>query len=76
MSKSGKNYRMQIHKRAGSDGGISYQLPPNWTDGSGKIRHVKEGPNKGRVFFSSRYEAKEIAKRLQDSEQRFVRYDD
>jgi len=73
VSKRAKN--IQVAKRGGCDGGISYQLPPGWDDGSGKIRHVKSGPLKGRVYFTSRYEAKELAKRLQDKEQRHVRYD-
>jgi hypothetical protein len=59
----------------GRNGGMSYQIPKGWDDGSGKIRHIQSGPNKGRVCWTSRHEAKEIAKRLQDSEQRHVRYD-
>jgi hypothetical protein len=70
-----KRKRVNIGKRGGSDGGVSFQLPPNWDDGSGKIRHIQSGPWKGRVFFSSRHEAQEIAKRLQDREERHVRYD-
>lgn len=66
---------IQISKKGGSDGGVSFQLPPGWDDGSGKINHIKDGPFKGRVFFTSRHEAKEIAKRLQDREERHVRYD-
>lgn len=74
MSKRG--HGIQIRKRGGSDGGVSFQIPPGWTDGSGKIKHIQSGPLKGRVYFSSRHEAKEIAKRLQDKEERYVRYDD
>lgn len=73
--KSGRHHAFRIAKRGGSDGGISFQLPPGWTDGSGKIRHVPSGPHKGRVYFTSRYEAQEIAKRAQDREQTHVRYD-
>jgi hypothetical protein len=67
--------RFHIGKRGGSDGGMSFQLPKGWDDGSGKIRHVKDGIHKGRVVWTSRHEAKEIAKRLQDREERHVRYD-
>lgn len=67
--------RMYIRKPSGDEGGVSFQLPKNWDDGSGKIRHIKDGPLKGRVFFTSRHEAQEIAKRLQDKEQRYVKYD-
>lgn len=75
MSKGGNRRRLEIRKASGSDGGVSFQLPPGWTDGSGKIRHIPSGQFKGRVFWTSRYEAKEIAKRLQDREERNVRYD-
>jgi hypothetical protein len=47
------------------DGGISYTFPPGWDDGSGKIRHVQSGPNKGRVYFRSKREAREVAKRYE-----------
>ena len=75
MTRKSSRHSLQVRKASGSDGGISFQLPPGWDDGSGKIRHVKDGIHKGRVFFTSRHEAKEIAKRLQDKEERFVRYD-
>lgn len=75
MTGRGGRARLNIAKRGGSDGGVSFQLPPGWTDGSGKIRHIQSGPLKGRVYFTSRHEAKEIAKRLQDHEERHVRYD-
>lgn len=54
---------------------MSFQLPKGWDDGSGKVRHVPSGPNKGRVYFTNREEARELAKRIQDTEQRHVRYD-
>jgi hypothetical protein len=75
VSKGGNRIRLNIRKPAGSDGGVSFQLPKGWDDGSGKVRHVKDGPLKGRVYFTSREEAKELAKRLQDKEERHVRYD-
>lgn len=43
--------------------GISFQYPPGWDDGSGTVRHVPSGPFKGRVLWTSRHEAREIAKR-------------
>lgn len=73
--KSGRHHGIQVRKVTGDGGGMSFQLPPGWDDGSGKIRHVTDGPHKGRVFFTSRHEAKEIAKRMQDKEERFIRYD-
>jgi hypothetical protein len=57
-------------------GGISFQLPPGWDDGSGKIRHIESGPHKGRVYFTSRTEAREIAKRMSDTCDQRVRYDE
>jgi len=74
MARGGRA-RYNIGKRGGSDGGVSFQLPTGWDDGSGKIRHIQSGPLKGRVFWTSRHEAKEIAKRLQDKDERHVRYD-
>lgn len=74
MARGGRA-RMQIHKRSGSEGGVFFQVPPGWTDGSGKIRHIPSGEHKGRVYFTSRHEAKEIAKRLQDQQEMHIRYD-
>lgn len=45
--------------------GISFQFPPGWDDGSGKIRHVPDGPHKGRVMFTSASEAREIGARYE-----------
>lgn len=55
--------------------GISFQFPPGWDDGSGKIQHVKDGPYKGRVMFSGRREAQEIAKRYEGMCGQAARYD-
>lgn len=55
--------------------GISFQLPEGWDDGSGKIRHLKSGPHAGRVYWTSRAEAREIAARWSDSAGRKVTYD-
>jgi hypothetical protein len=74
MARGGR-HRFEIHKRGGAEGGVSYQIPKDWDDGSGKIRHIPSGPLKGRVYFTSRHEAQEIAKRLQDKEQTRVRFD-
>lgn len=74
MARGGR-HRYEIAKRGGCDGGISFQLPKGWDDGSGKIKHVKGGQFDGRVYWTSRHEAKEIAKRLQDREERHVKYD-
>lgn len=73
--KSGRHHYFNIAKKGGSDGGLSFQIPPGWDDGSGKIRHIKGGQHDGRVFWTSRREAQEIAKRLQDHQQQYVRYD-
>lgn len=48
------------------DVGISFQFPPGWDDGSGKVRHVPSGPYKGRVMFTSKREAIDIGKRHED----------
>lgn len=55
--------------------GISFTFPPGWDDGSGKVQHVKDGPFKGRVMFTSRHEAQEIAKRHEDMSGSRTRYD-
>ena len=55
--------------------GISFQFPPDWDDGSGKIQHVKSGPFKGRVMFSGRRDAEEIAKRYEGMCGQRARYD-
>jgi hypothetical protein len=60
--------------RHGDKGGISFQIPEGWTGGSDKIRHVPDGPFKGRVFWTSQAEAREIAKRLEDKGGTRVRY--
>jgi len=66
---------MQIHKRSGSEGGVFFQVPPGWTDGRKGIKYVPSGEHKGRVYFTSRHEAKELAKRLQDHQEMHIRYD-
>lgn len=71
----GGRHRYHVGKRGGSDGGVCWQIPPGWTDGSGKVKHIQSGPWKGRVYFSNRHEAKELAKRLQDHAERYVKYD-
>jgi hypothetical protein len=55
--------------------GISFQFPPGWDDGSGKIQHVKDGPFKGRVMFTSRAQAEEVAKRYEGTCGQRARYD-
>ena len=55
--------------------GMCFQLPKDWDDGSGKVRHIKSGIHKGRVAFTSRREAQEIAKRWADKAGRSVEYD-
>lgn len=64
-----------VSRRGDGGGGVSFQIPTGWDDGSGKIRHVKSGPFKGRVCFSSRREAQDIAKRVADQSGVSVRYD-
>jgi hypothetical protein len=66
---------MRIASRGVHGGGISFQFPPDWDDGSGKIRHVPNGPNKGRVCFSSRREAKEIQARYEGKTGQRFAYD-
>jgi hypothetical protein len=47
--------------------GISFQFPPGWDDGSGRVRHVPSGPHKGRVMWTSPQEKRDIAKRHEDA---------
>lgn len=61
--------------KTGDDGGVSLQIPPGWDDGSGRVRHVKDGPLKGRVCWSNRAEAREIAARVAAKEGQRVTYD-
>ena len=65
---------VQILPGQGDRRGISFQFPPGWDDGSGKIKHVQSGPYKGRVMFSSKHEAREIAKRYEGSSGEGMRY--
>jgi hypothetical protein len=58
-----KSARHSLVKKKSSEGGISFTFPKNWDDGSGRVRHVQSGPWRGRVMFTSRNEAREIAKR-------------
>lgn len=62
-------------KRGGADGGISFQFPPDWDDGSGKVKHVPDGPFKGRVCFESRRDAVEVAKRYEGMCGQKIHYD-
>lgn len=59
------SYRRDLQNQFGRGEirGISFQFPPGWDDGSGKVQHVKSGPHKGRVCWTSKHEASEIAKR-------------
>ncbi len=56
-------------------GGISFTFPPGWDDGSGKVKHVERGEFKGRVYFTSRQEARDIAKRYEDRAGEACRFD-
>lgn len=64
-----------VAKRGDGRGGVSFQFPPGWDDGSGKVKHIKSGPLKGRVYFESRQEARDLARRLEDKQNFEVRYD-
>lgn len=62
--------------RTGGKGlGVSYQLPPGWGEGVKGIRHAKSGKFKGRVIWTSRREAEEIARIQSDIQGREIRYD-
>lgn len=61
--------------KRGDDGGVSFQFPPDWDDGSGKVRHVKSGFLKGRVCWTNAQEARDIAHRLEDMQGTRVKYD-
>lgn len=52
--------------RGSANGGVSFQFPKYWDDGSGKVRHVPSGPFKGRVMFGGPQEAADIGKRHED----------
>lgn len=53
--------------------GISFQFPPSDVDDG--LPRVKSGPFKGRVMFSGRREAQEIAKRMADRCETPISYD-
>jgi hypothetical protein len=55
-------------------GGIDFQDHPSWADGL-DVKRVPSGPHKGRVMFTSRREAQEIARMKSDIKRRDVRYD-
>lgn len=78
MSKRGSAIKkINVISKAGGrkGGGISFTFPPGWDDGSGKIKHVESGQWKGRVYFTSRREAQEIAKRYEDKSGERCRFD-
>ena len=53
--------------------GISWQFPPSDVDDG--LPRIKSGEFKGRVCFSSKREAQEIAKKMQDINHTVIRYD-
>lgn len=55
-------------------GGIDFQDHPSWADGL-NVKRVPSGPHKGRVMWTSRREAQEIARMKSDVRHRDVRYD-
>ena len=55
-------------------GGIDFQDHPSWADGL-NVKRVPSGIHKGRVMFTSRREAEEIARMKSDIKRRDVRYD-
>ena len=55
--------------------GFSLQMPPGWSDGKPGINYVQHGPAKGRVCWSTRREAKEIAARYEGFSGERARYD-
>lgn len=74
VNDSRKSARHTYLKKKG-EWGISFQFPPGWDDGSGKVRHVESGPFKGRVYWQSRQEAIDIGKRHEDKSGTFTSYD-
>lgn len=77
-----KGWREQAKKRKpepqfvigqGERRGISFQFPPSDKDDG--LPRIKSGPFKGRVHFSSRREAREIAARMADKCQWPISYD-
>jgi hypothetical protein len=56
-------------------GGMFFQIPKDWSDGRPGLKYVDKGIFKGRVRFDSRREAKEIARRISDSQKRQMEYD-
>jgi hypothetical protein len=55
-------------------GGIDFQDHPSWADGL-NVKRVPSGIHKGRVMFTSRKEAQQLAKMKSDILRRDVRYD-
>lgn len=55
-------------------GGIDFQDHPSWADGL-NVKRVPSGPHKGRVCWSTRREAQEIARMKSDIKRQDVRYD-
>lgn len=68
--------RKRSIKGEGESRGIIFQVPPGWDDGRGKVQHMKSGPFKGRVVFTSERELHDLAKRIEDKEQIRMRVDD
>lgn len=74
MSKRSKLYKSIGLGKMGTKG-VSFQFPPYWDDGSGKVKHVPHGPLKGRVYFESKQEARDIARRHEDKSGIVTRYE-
>lgn len=55
-------------------GGIDFQDHPSWADGL-PVKRIPSGPHKGRVYFTSRREAQEIARMKSDVKGKRVVYD-
>lgn len=55
--------------------GIDFQDHPSWADGLKGIKRVPSGPHRGRVMWTSRKEAREIARYKSDVKRRQVEYD-
>lgn len=56
------------------EGGVCFQIEREFDDGR-PLKRVADGPFKGRIRFTSRREAKEIARRYQDWKGTQMEYD-
>lgn len=66
---------VKVRKRLGEKGGVFFQVPAGWDDGRPGLKRVERGHLKGRLYYTSRREGIELAKRISGKENVAARFD-